>query len=201
MKIRHSLIASALGALLSGSVWAASITATEAAQVLESRGFDNLSLLELNDGQWIGTATNPDGQLVAVSVNADSREVTTRLRGSASTTTVTTTTTERPAAPPPVVVVEKTVEKPVVIEERVIEPPAVRQEIIVQEKVLVPLGDKIDKNDVVAVLHGAGYHDVHDIDWLSNRGVWKAEARDPSGDDREVHVDPYDGAIVHVEDD
>jgi hypothetical protein len=190
MKLRTTLIATALSVAVSGSVWAASLTAAEAAGLLERRGFVDISLLELNNGQWVGTAVDDRGQLVAVSVNAADSEITSTLRGSQSLTTVTTTTSERPSSTPKTVVVE-----------RVIEPPVVRQEIVVQQKVLVPLGEKIDKADVAAVLHGAGYHGVHDIDWLSTRGVWKAEARDPAGDDREVHVSPYDGAIVHVEND
>ena len=196
MKIRNSLIAAALSAVLSGSVWAASITATEAIDLLESHGYAEISMLKLNDGQWVGTAIDDKGQPVTVRVNAADQQISTSAR---TTTTVTTTTSERPASPSSVVV-EKTVESPAVVT-RVIEPPPVRTAIVVQEKVLVPVGDKIDKTDVAAVLHGAGYHSVHDIDWLSNRGVWKAEARDPSGDDREVHVDPYNGAIVHVEND
>lgn len=200
MKLRTTLIASAFGVVLSGSVWAASLTSLEAIDLLEDRGFANISLLELRNGQWVGTAVDADGQRVAVSVNALDREITSTLAGSNTTTTVTTTTSERPGSQPQTTIVEETVKQPVVVQQ-VIEPPVVRQEIIVQEKVLVPLGDKIDKTDVAAVLHGAGYHAVHDIDWLSNRGVWKAEARDPSGDDREIHISPYDGAIVHVEND
>jgi hypothetical protein len=200
MKIRTRLIAAALGVALGGSVSAASLTAAEATVLLQTRGFADVSVLEFADGNWVGSATDESGQRVVVSIDASDQEITSTMAGSSSTTTVTTTTSERPASTPQTVIVEKTVEQPVVVE-RVIEPPVVRREILVQEKVLVPLGDKIDKTDVAAVLHGAGYHDVHDIDWLSNRGVWKAEARDPSGDDREVHVSPYDGAIVHVEND
>lgn len=216
MKIRTTLIAAALGAVLGGSAYAASLTAAEATDLLERRGYENISVLEYVDGHWIGTAMNDQGMIVDVTVDPVDQRITTSHDGRKTSTTVTTTTTTRAVPAPqtvvvekevPVVVekevpvvVEKTVERPVVVE-RVIEQPVVRSPIIVQEKVLVPLGEKIDKTDVAAVLHGAGYHDVHDIDWLSNRGVWKAEARDPSGDDREVHVDPYDGRIVHVEDD
>lgn len=109
-------------------------------------------------------------------------------------TVVVTKTTEKP------VVVEKVVEEPVVVQ-RVIEQPVVKVPVVVQEKILVPVGGKITKEDVHAVLAGAGYHDIHDIDWLSHQGVWKAEARDPTGDDREIHVDPIDARIVHVEED
>jgi hypothetical protein len=197
MTIRLTLIAASLGAVLAGSVWAAVLTRSEATDLLEYRGFTNVSALTFADGQWTGTAIDDTGQYVELSVNASDHKITSWSKGSRSSTTVTTTTTP---TPPQQVVIEETVEQPVVVE-RVIEPPVVREAIVVQEKVLVPLGEKIDKTDVVAVLHGAGYHDVHDIDWLSNRGVWKAEARDPTGDDREIHVSPYDGAIVHVEDD
>ena len=222
MKMKKSLIAVALGALLSGSVFAASMTAGEAAELLSRRGFSNISVLEYDNGFWLGTATNDLGEVVEVTVDPVEQKITTSNNGKQRTTTVTTTTTTR-AVPAPAtvvqevpvvvekevpvvvekevpVVVEKVVDRPVVVE-RVIEQPAVRQPIVVREQVLVPLGGKIDKETVVAVLHGAGYHDVHDIDWLNNRGVWKAEARDPSGDDREIHVDPYDGSIVHVEND
>ena len=117
---------------------------------------------------------------------------------SAAETTVTTKTTTTTTKTP--VVVERVVEEPVVVE-RVIEQPVVRVPIVVQEKVLVPVGGKISKADVEAVLLGAGYHNIHDIDWLDHRGVWKAEARDPSGEDFEIHVDPIDARITHVEDD
>ena len=80
-------------------------------------------------------------------------------------TVVVTKTVEKP------VVVEKVVEQPVVVE-RVIEQPVVRVPVVVQEKILVPVGGKISKQDVHAVLAGAGYHDIHDIDWLDHRGVW-----------------------------
>jgi hypothetical protein len=190
MNTRTTLIAAALGACLCGSAVAASLTAVEALDLLEDRGFHDISMLKLSNGEWVGTAIDEAGEPVTVSVDALDREITTAVAGNSTVTTVTTTKSERPGSSPQTVVVEKT-----------IEPPMVRQEIIVQEKVVVPLGDRIDRTDVAAVLHGAGYHDVHDIDWLSGSGVWKAEARDPSGDDREIHVSPYDGAIVHVEDD
>jgi hypothetical protein len=190
MKIRTSLIAAALGAVLSGGVAAADLTSREATDLLASKGYADISVLALADGQWVGTAVDSSGQTVAISVDVVDREITSTHAGASTRTTVTTTTSERPGSTPQTVIVEKTVEQPIV-----------RQAIVVQEKILVPLGEKIDKADVAAVLHGAGYHDVHDIDWLSTRGVWKAEARDPSGDDREVHVSPYDGAIVHVEND
>jgi hypothetical protein len=104
------------------------------------------------------------------------------------------------------VVVTKGEPAPVVVKEVgedvvVIEQPVTKVPIIVKEKILVPVGGKISKDDVRLVLEGAGYHDIHEIDWIDHRGVWKAEARDATGDDREIHVDPIDARIVHVEDD
>lgn len=115
----------------------------------------------------------------------------------AETTVVTKTTTTTTKTP---VVVERVREEPVVVT-RVIEQPVVRVPVVVREQVLVPVGGKISKADVETVLLANGYHNVHDIDWLDHRGVWKAEARDGSGDDLEIHVDPIDARITHVEDD
>jgi hypothetical protein len=47
----------------------------------------------------------------------------------------------------------------------------------------------------------AGFHNVHDIDMLDSKGVWKAEADDSAGEDYELHVDAMSGLIVHIEDD
>jgi hypothetical protein len=47
----------------------------------------------------------------------------------------------------------------------------------------------------------AGFHNVHDIDFLDSKGVWKAEADDITGEDYELHVDATSGRIVHLEDD
>ena len=111
--------------------------------------------------------------------------------GAASAETVVVTKGE-----PTPVVVKKVGEDAIVIEQ-----PVTKVPIIVKEQILVPVGGKISKTDVQLVLEGAGYTNVHDIDWLDHRGVWKAEARDATGDDREIHVDPIDARIVHVEDD
>ena len=104
------------------------------------------------------------------------------------------------------VIVQKGAAEPVVVKKVgedviVIEQPVVKVPVVVREQILVPVGEKISKDHVRLVLEGAGYTDIHDIDWLSNRGVWKAEARDSMGDDREIHVDPIDARIVHVEED
>jgi hypothetical protein len=54
---------------------------------------------------------------------------------------------------------------------------------------------------VEAIVINAGFHNVHDIDMLDSKGLWKAEADDSAGEDYELHIDPLSGQIVHIEDD
>ncbi len=184
MKIRQSLMAIALGLVLGGGVSAATMSAMDAEDVLASTGYTNISVLEFHDGMWLGTATNAEGAVVDVSVNPLDRVITRR-------TTVVTRTDS-----PPV----HFVEAPVAVDEVIVIPQA-RAPIMVEKRVLVPVGGRLNRNDVALVLAANGYHDVHDIEWLSSRNRWKAEARDASGDDREIHVDPIDGRILHEEND
>lgn len=55
--------------------------------------------------------------------------------------------------------------------------------------------------EVANIVSEAGFHNVHDIDFLDRQGVWKAEADDITGEDFALHVDPMTGDIVHIEDD
>lgn len=64
-----------------------------------------------------------------------------------------------------------------------------------------PAPAPVTKATVATVVMNAGFHNVHDIDFLDNKGVWKAEADDITGEDYELHVDATSGKIVHVEDD
>jgi hypothetical protein len=57
----------------------------------------------------------------------------------------------------------------------------------------------LTEDDVKAKLTAAGYSKVHDVDF--DDGVWKAEADNALGNDVEVHLDPQDGRILHVEND
>ena len=193
MKMKTSMLALALGLALSGAASAASLSSSEAEDLMASAGLTEISSLEFRNDTWFAVARNRDGNLVDVRINPDTREVTWTRNGNRTVTTTTTTTTRAPVR-------IARAETPVIVEE-VIEPPVVRTPIIVEDRVLVPAGGRISKNDVRRVLAAAGYHDIHDIDWKSHRGVWKAEARDPSGDKLEIHVDPVDGRILHVEDD
>ena len=189
MKLKHSLLGAALGLVLGGSALAASMSAGDAQYVLERNGFSDVSNLRYRDGVWLGTAINSDGDVVDVRVEGD-RHVTWSGPTKSRTTVTTTTTTREP------VEIART-EPPFVVEEV----PVARSPIMVEREVIVPVGGRLNKNDVRRVLAANGYHDIHDIDWLRHRHVWKAEARDPSGDDLEIHVDPIDGRILHVEDD
>lgn len=57
----------------------------------------------------------------------------------------------------------------------------------------------MSEDDVKAKLTAQGYSKVHDVDF--DDGVWKAEAERADGNDVEIHLDPKDGHILHVEND
>src|SRR5687768_18211699 len=57
----------------------------------------------------------------------------------------------------------------------------------------------LSEDDVKAKLTAAGYSKVHDVDF--DDGMWKAEAERADGNDVEIHLDPKDGHILHVEND
>ena len=65
----------------------------------------------------------------------------------------------------------------------------------------VPAPAPVTESAVEAIVINAGFHNVHDIDMLDRKGVWKAEADDSAGEDYELHVDAMSGLIVHIEDD
>ena len=61
--------------------------------------------------------------------------------------------------------------------------------------------EPVTEATVASTVMAAGFHNVHDIDFLDSRGVWKAEADDITGEDYEIHVDATTAQIVHIEDD
>lgn len=61
--------------------------------------------------------------------------------------------------------------------------------------------EPVTEQTVATIVTNAGFHNIHDIDLLEHKGVWKAEADDITGADFEIHVDATSGRIVHVEDD
>lgn len=58
---------------------------------------------------------------------------------------------------------------------------------------------QLGESDVRAQLSVAGYSNVHDVEF--DDGLWKAEARDRSGRDVELRLDPDTGEIVGKEKD
>jgi hypothetical protein len=67
--------------------------------------------------------------------------------------------------------------------------------------VVVDPANPMTESSVATIVMNSGFHNVHDIDYLDGKGVWKAEADDITGEDYELHVNPTSGRIVHVEDD
>ncbi len=63
------------------------------------------------------------------------------------------------------------------------------------------VSEAVTEATVADTVMDAGFHNVHDIDYLEDGGVWKAEADDITGEDFELHVDAATGRIIHVEDD
>ena len=57
----------------------------------------------------------------------------------------------------------------------------------------------LSEGDVKARLSAEGYSKVNDVDF--DDGVWKAEAERDNGKNVEIHLDPKDGRILHVEND
>lgn len=53
---------------------------------------------------------------------------------------------------------------------------------------------KLGKPDIEARLAAAGYSNVHDVEF--DDGLWKAEARDASGRDVELRMEPNEGRII-----
>jgi uncharacterized membrane protein YkoI len=64
-----------------------------------------------------------------------------------------------------------------------------------------PAPAEVTSESVNTTVMNAGFTNVHDIDFLEDEGVWKAEADDSRGEDYELHVDASSGEIVHIEDD
>lgn len=53
---------------------------------------------------------------------------------------------------------------------------------------------KLGEADIEARLAAAGYSNVHDVEF--DDGLWKAEARDASGRDVELRMEPDEGRII-----
>ena len=191
----HLSIAAALGLAVAGIAGASEVrTESSVRALLSDQGYTEVTGLDLEGGMWLAEARDDRGRPVTIKVDPS----TARVFATSRTVTI-------KGAPAPVTVVER--EVPVVhetirevpVERTVVKEVPVERTVVQEVPVAVLPARPLTADGARAVLHEAGYHNVHD---LSRRGdVWKAEARDASGDDREIHVNAMTGAIVHVEDD
>ena len=191
----HLSIAAALGLAVAGLAGASEVrTESSVRALLSDQGYTEVTGLDLAGGMWIAEGRDDQGRPVTIKIDPTTARVVSTSR----------TVTINPA---PVTVVEREVEVPVVkevvrevpVERTVVKEVPVERTIVQEVPVAVIPAAPLTADGARAVLHQAGYHNVHD---LSKKGdVWKAEARDATGDDREIHVDAMTGAIVHVEDD
>lgn len=181
-------IALALGLTTAGIASAEVLRSeSEVRAVLRDEGFVDVANVELNGGLWLAEGLDANGQPVTLRIDPQTAKVVSEVREvpaiagtSRVTTTTTTTTTRRPVAPPPAKVVTEVREVPVPV-------------------AVAPRASPMTADEARSTLVAEGYHDIHDMSFRN--GKWVAEARDATGDDREVHIDGYTGAIVHVEDD
>ncbi len=181
----HLGVIAALGLAFAGAAAASEVRSEAAVRaLLDDQGYTSVTGLMLDDGMWLAEARDEKGNPVTIKVDPGTARV--------FATSRKVTIVHKPAPVREVEVVRE-IEVPVVTE--VVKEVPVE---VVREVAVVPAAP-LTAEGARAVLIGAGYHNVHDLSL--RRGVWKAEARDASGDDREVHVDAMSGAIVHVEDD
>lgn len=182
MNRKSLFIALALGlAALGGAASAESLrTETEVRVLLTDEGFIDVANVQLENGMWVAEGIDATGAPVTLRIDPVSSKVVSEVREiTAPATTVTRTTRiTRTTTPAPA-------------------PEVIRE--VVEVPVPVTRASPMSADEATALLRAAGYHDIHDLSYRG--GKWKAEAEDPSGDDREVHLDAFSGAIVHVEDD
>jgi hypothetical protein len=58
---------------------------------------------------------------------------------------------------------------------------------------------KLDEDEVKAKLTAAGHQDIDDVEF--DKGLWKADAKNPRGKDVDLLVDPNDGSVVSEQQD
>jgi Peptidase propeptide and YPEB domain. len=56
---------------------------------------------------------------------------------------------------------------------------------------------KLSKQDVRAALESQGYTHVHDVDF--DDGIWKAKARNPSGNKVKLRIDADTGKVIGID--
>jgi len=196
MKQPLSLLAA--GLLAAGAAQAGPATEAEVRAYLASEGFEVVGDVdfEANSGVWEADIRTRRGDRIEVHVDPVTGRIVfgdedPALRGPVV----------RSSPPGAVVITDPDPETVIITERR----PAT---VVVQEQpetVVLPVRGRtppppaFGADDVRVILSEAGFHDIHDIAF--DDGRWTAEARDATGEDYEVHIDPIDGRIVHLEDD
>lgn len=194
---RIPLFAAAALLASAGAVHAGPGSEAEVRAYLESEGFEVLGDVdfEADSGVWEADIRGEGGDRIEVHVDPVTGRIVfgdedPRLRGPVVATQPDTVIIRDPA--PDAVIVTDPTPDTVVVQEA---PDAV----LVPVPTPTPAPPAFGANDVHAILADAGFHDIHDVEY--DDGRWKAEARDATGEDYEVHIDPIDGRIVHLEDD
>lgn len=195
-------IAAALGLAVAGACAASEVrTESSVRALLSDQGYTHVTGLDLRGGMWLAEGRDEQGRPVTIKVDPGTARVFATSRKVTIVRTPAPVETREIVREVPVPV-ERTVVREVPVERTVVrEVPVERtvvREVPVERVAVVPRG-RLTADGARAVLHDAGYHDVHDLSMRN--GKWIAEARDATGDDREIHVDAMTGAIVHVEDD
>jgi membrane protein implicated in regulation of membrane protease activity len=175
MKVKQLVLAISLGLALTGTVVAATtyvISEPEVRTIVVKEGYGDPVLVERDGDLWrVKSHDNDSDGEVTVFVNAEGQVLGAADVARTRIIKTTTTTTTTSAVPTTTIVSPARAPTPVT------------------------------EGTVATVVMNAGFHNVHDIDYLDNKGVWKAEADDSRGEDYELHVDGISGLIVHVEDD
>jgi rhodanese-related sulfurtransferase len=193
----HIAMATALGLAFAGAAGAVEVRSESAVRaLLADQGYSDVGDLDLRGGVWLGEGRDAEGRPVTIKVDPGTARVFSTSRK------VTVVRTPAPVHTHEVVrevevPVEREVIREVPVERTVVREVPVEREIV-REVAVVP-ATPLTAQGARQVLVDAGFHDVHDLEMRN--GKWKAEARDATGDDREVHIDAMTGAIVHVEED
>jgi len=204
-------IATALGLAVAGACAASEVrTESSVRALLSDQGYSNVSGLDLRGGMWLAEGRDDQGRPVTIKVDPGTARVFATSRKVTIVRTPAPVQTREVIREVPVertvvrevpvireVPVERTVIREVPVERTVVREVPVER-TVVREVAARPRGP-LTADGARAVLHDAGYHNVHDLSM--RKGKWIAEADDATGDDREIHIDAMTGQIVHVEND
>lgn len=175
MKLKQLVVAISLGLALTGLAVAETVVLSEpeVRTIVVNEGYGDPILVERDGDLWRAKSISKagDGE-VTLFVNSEGQVLGAADVARTRITETTTTTTTTSAVP-------ATAPTPT---------PA-------------PAPAPVTEATVTTIVMNAGFHNVHDIDFLDDKGVWKAEADDITGEDFELHVDANSGRVVHVEDD